>query len=122
VGHRSGPPNDAGSRRARRAPPDPSERPVGVDACHRLEPLSNAREHGVEGLVSLIGIRYTMARGDAAQAIDLIARELDRRASRPRTDWIPVFGGAIESFEAAVQDAVRADRFNLLEPQLRAAT
>jgi glycerol-3-phosphate dehydrogenase len=83
--------------------------------------IDHAREHGLEGLVTLIGIRYTMGRGDAAKAIDVVARKLSHRGPRPKTDRIPVFGGAIEHFDSAVEDAVRADRFGLTETILRAA-
>jgi glycerol-3-phosphate dehydrogenase len=66
-------------------------------------------------------MRYTMGRGDAAKAIDLVARKLGHRWPGPRTDRIPVFGGALERFETAVEDAVRADRFGLPQTVLRAA-
>ena len=83
--------------------------------------IDHASEHGLEGLVTLIGIRYTMGRGDAAKAIDAIAGKLGHRGPRPRTERIPVFGGATQDFDAVVEDAVRADRFGLSETILRAA-
>ncbi len=45
--------------------------------------------HGLEGLVSLIGVRYTTARGMAERALDLICAKLG--ASRPcRTETTPL--------------------------------
>lgn len=73
-----------------------------VDHAKEPRPLHN--------LVSLIGVRYTMARGDAAKAVDLVCRKLGRAAARPRTDRLPVVGGGFESFEgliAAIEHAAR---------------
>ncbi|HLT01924.1 MAG TPA: FAD-dependent oxidoreductase [Geminicoccaceae bacterium] len=69
--------------------------------------IDHAVDHGVDGLVTLIGIRYTMAVGDAAKAIDLIAAKLARHAPRPSAEPPPVFGGRIEDFEALVRTAER---------------
>ena len=34
--------------------------------------IDHAKDHGIEGLITLIGVRYTTARRDAARAIDLV--------------------------------------------------
>ena len=54
--------------------------------------------HGVDGLVTLIGVRHTMARGDACLALDLIDRKLKRRGKAPDSAWEPLVGGAIANF------------------------
>jgi glycerol-3-phosphate dehydrogenase len=82
--------------------------------------VDHAREHQVDGLVTLIGIRYTMGRGDAARAVDLIAAKLDRRLPRPATDRIPVVGGRIEGFEDFVEEQQRHWRESLPAPVVRA--
>jgi glycerol-3-phosphate dehydrogenase len=82
--------------------------------------IDHAAEHGVDGLVSLVGIRYTMGRGDAAKAIDLIAGKLDHRGPRPATDRIPVFGGRIPDFEAFVEEQSQRLREQLAPAVLRA--
>lgn len=61
--------------------------------------VDHARHHGIEGLVTLVGVRYTVARSDAARAIDLIAARLGRSAPAPATDRIPLHGGEFDSFE-----------------------
>lgn len=81
--------------------------------------VDHARDHGVEGLVTLIGIRYTMAVGDAAQAIDLVARKLGRGGPRPAAAR-PLFGGQIEDFEALVRTAGRRVGEALPPPSVRA--
>ncbi len=60
------------------------------------------RAQGIAGLVTLIGIRYTTARGDAARALDLAARadaECARPGSRPQST--PLAGGDFRQFRGA---------------------
>ncbi|MCZ6717686.1 MAG: glycerol-3-phosphate dehydrogenase/oxidase [Gammaproteobacteria bacterium] len=68
--------------------------------------IDHEQEHGLKGLVTLIGIRYTMARSDAAHAMDLIAKKLGKGGSRPATDRTTIHGGQIESFDSFVKQAV----------------
>jgi glycerol-3-phosphate dehydrogenase len=83
--------------------------------------VDHADTHGVEGLVTLIGIRFTMARGDAARAIDLAASKIGRGgSSRPATDTIPVHGGDIEDFERLVREIMCRDMPGLDERVARA--
>ena len=82
--------------------------------------IDHAREHGVAGLVTLIGIRYTMARGDAATAVDLVVKKLNRRMPRPATHIIPIHGGKIEHFSEFVRQVSNRIPFPLAEPVLRA--
>lgn len=62
--------------------------------------IDHRKTHGVHGLVSLIGIRYTTARGDAADALDLLLRQWTNSPRRPKTDDIPLLGGDIPDFAA----------------------
>ncbi len=64
--------------------------------------VDHARTDRIDGLVTLIGIRYTTARGDSAKAIDLVCNKLGVKAGRPATDSIPVAGGDIDNFELLV--------------------
>jgi glycerol-3-phosphate dehydrogenase len=68
--------------------------------------VDHAATDGVENLVSLIGVRYTMARHDAAHAIDLLCRKLGR-AGRSQTDRTLVDGGDFERFDALVAQIAR---------------
>ena len=75
---------------------------------------------GAPGLFSLIGVRYTMARGDAERAVDLVSRRLGHRGQAPGLGR-PVFGGTLEGgFEAAVNALRRAPGGVLKEPVARA--
>lgn len=77
-------------------------------------------EHGLENLVSLIGVRYTMARADAAAAVDLVSRKLGERIERAPTQRTPIHGGEFESFDSLVDSVARAAPLNL-EPGAVAA-
>jgi len=69
--------------------------------------VDHARGHGPKGLVTLIGIRFTMARGDAARAMDIISAGLGRGRARPVTDRLPVYGGDTGPFEHYVTQALQ---------------
>lgn len=65
------------------------------------------RRHGVPGLISMFGVRYTTARQTAADAVDAVFRQLGVETPPPcRTAELPLAGGAIpdmRSFEHAVR-------------------
>ncbi len=63
------------------------------------------RQGGIEGLVTLIGIRYTTARGDAAIALDLLLRQHPGAPGRADTAHIPLVGGDIASFAQLESEA-----------------
>jgi glycerol-3-phosphate dehydrogenase len=70
--------------------------------------IDHRRRHGVEGLVTLIGIRYTTARGDAATALDMLLAQLPKAPAAAPTDRTPLAGGDIEDFEALRAGAWRS--------------
>lgn len=64
--------------------------------------VDNARQDGVEGLVTAIVNRYTIARGTAEEAVDLVVRKLGRGAPRSRTAASPLYGGLVPRFDQLV--------------------
>jgi glycerol-3-phosphate dehydrogenase len=79
----------------------------------RSHVIDHAAESGLQNLVSLIGVRYTMARGDAAKALDLLCVKLGARKTRPPTDRLPVRGGDFDEFASLVRSVRSAARFRL---------
>jgi glycerol-3-phosphate dehydrogenase len=55
-------------------------------------------EDGIEGLISVVGVKYTTARAVAEETIDLVFRKLGRKPSRCLTGITPVHGGNMERF------------------------
>lgn len=74
----------------------------------------------LDNLVTLIGIRITMARGDAEKAIDLIAAKLGKKGIRSSTEFKPVAGGDIEDFENLVARASSKHKDKLDSATIRA--
>ena len=72
---------------------------------HRSRVIDHAQEHGVEGLLTLIGLRYTTARDEAEQAVDRIALRLGPTVPRSRTSETPVRGGSIRDVAAMGREA-----------------
>ncbi|HXG02314.1 MAG TPA: glycerol-3-phosphate dehydrogenase/oxidase [Candidatus Binatia bacterium] len=85
----------------------------------RSRVVDHARTDKVEGLVTLIGVRYTTARAAAEAVIDLAACKLGRRCRPSRTAFTPIHGGAIERVEALVQQATVGRPYGLKPEILR---
>ncbi len=50
----------------------------------------HAREHGLDGLISMLGVKFTESRHVAEKAVDLAARKLGRRVATCRTATTPL--------------------------------
>ncbi len=70
--------------------------------------ITDHRGQGIDGLVTLIGIRYTTARGDAARALDLLLKQMPNAPGRSATQSTPLAGGDIQDFAALGAAAQRA--------------
>ena len=70
--------------------------------------VDNAREDGVQGLVSAISNRYTVARGVAERAVDLVLRKLGRSPRASRTAVTRIQGGDFFRFEDLVREVAAA--------------
>lgn len=73
----------------------------------RPQILDHSAEGGLEGLISVSGVKFTEARRVAAKAVDLAFRKLGRMPPRSTTAMTPVHGGGIEQFGAFVDQEVR---------------
>lgn len=62
-------------------------------------------EDGIGGLVTLIGVRATVARQDAKKTIDLVLNRLSEKSKESRTATTSIYGGNIEYFNAFVDSA-----------------
>jgi glycerol-3-phosphate dehydrogenase len=67
--------------------------------------IDHAKDHGLEGLITLIGVRYTTARRDAARAIDMVFGKLGKRPPQSPTSATPLYGGQIECFDEFLRRA-----------------
>jgi glycerol-3-phosphate dehydrogenase len=90
-------------------PAEPS-RPGTVRLLKRSQ-LVDHRAEGLDGLISIVGVRYTTARETAEQAIDLVFRLLGQSPPPCRTAVTPLAGGDIERVDQFLgeQSAARLD-------------
>ena len=65
--------------------------------------LIDHRQHGQAGLISLISVRYTVARRDAVEALDVALEQLEARRSGRDSTVAALAGGDIADFESAVR-------------------
>jgi glycerol-3-phosphate dehydrogenase len=72
----------------------------------RSKIIDHKQQDGIEGLLSLIGIRYTTARGDAKKLVDQVMRKRGQRRAC-KTAETPVYGGEIPVFDELLNSAQR---------------
>ena len=115
---------DAFVREANEAFPALQLRPEDVTLVHRglvpavghgggtaLLARSRILDHegdGVAGAISVIGAKYTTARGTAERVVDLVARKLRRRIAPSRTGVTVLPGAGIADHEALIIETARA--------------
>jgi len=63
------------------------------------------KSDGIEGLLSVIGAKYTTARSLAKRVIDLAFRKLGKRPTKCRTDTTSLQGGEIEQLKDFIDQA-----------------
>lgn len=73
----------------------------------------------LENFITLIGIRYTTARGDSAKAIDLVCSKLGLKKTA-RTQDIPLVGGDIADFDVLVKQVHQQQKLSLSLDVVRA--
>ena len=65
----------------------------------RAGQISDHRQDGIEGLVTVVGVKFTSSRQVAQRAVDQVFRILGSQPPECKTDRTPVFGGDIDRFE-----------------------
>jgi len=95
---------------------------VAADGRVSLRGRHEIRDHaqdGADGLVTVIGVKYTTARAVAQEAIDVIVGRLGGPAAACRTAVVPLPGGEIPD-AGAVREQVRAAARDRLPPEVLA--
>lgn len=68
--------------------------------------LLDHSKDGIEGIVSIISVKYTTARDVAQKATDLVFDKLGEKSPKCMTMKIPVYGGDIEKFDDFLNNAI----------------
>ena len=74
---------------------------------HRSSLVDHQDEHGLEGLVSLVGASFATGRIDAARAVDLVQRKLGWARTSSTTARRPLPAGDLDSVSALLREAER---------------
>jgi glycerol-3-phosphate dehydrogenase len=67
--------------------------------------IDHREENNIDGLVTLIGVRATVARRDAQKVLDVIIKRLNKTAKVSKTSTMPIFGGDFDKFDDLVRQA-----------------
>lgn len=67
--------------------------------------IDHQKKDNVQGLISVLGVKYTTARVVAEKAIDLAVNKLSIKAKNCETNRTPVNGGRMDDFSSFVQNA-----------------
>jgi len=68
--------------------------------------VDHARIHGLEGLLTVIGVRYTTGRAVAERAVDLALQKMGEKRRPCQTANTPVHGGDLERFGDLLRQAI----------------
>ena len=85
-------------------PPEDDDGEQELKFAHRSRVVDHARTHGIEGLVTLIGVRYTTAPVEAPPVIDAMLKKLGKAPTPSRLTTAPVHGGDVGDFAALVAE------------------
>jgi len=66
----------------------------------------------INGLISVIGVKYTTHRSVASKTIDLLFKKLGRKSPQCLTEETPIYGGKIERFEDFLSSAIQESGVN----------
>ena len=72
---------------------------------HESKVIDHAARDGVRGLITVISVRYTVARQDASTALDLAASQAGLKFNDVDSTTVPLPGGTIDDFSALLASA-----------------
>ena len=65
----------------------------------------HAKADGIEGLISMAGVKYTTARDVSEKAVNLVFKKLGRKPPKPKSRSSRLVGGEIDRFEDFIAEA-----------------
>lgn len=81
----------------------------------RSRVVDHQKTHGIDGLITAIGVRWTTARTVADKVVRLASRKMGRQAPASGTDTTPAFGGSIEHMPGFMAELARTPPPSLAE-------
>jgi glycerol-3-phosphate dehydrogenase len=83
------------------------------DASRRYEIYDHAKDEGIQGMVTVVGGKYTTSRHLAEQVVSMVTKKLKRPDPGCRTGRLPIYGGVIPGIRASTEDAIQRNPFGL---------
>ena len=90
-----------------------------VQLSKQYEIRDHEREHGVRGLISVIGVKFTEARHVAEKIVNLVFEKLEKTPRPSLSASTPVVGGKIADIEGYVKGEIRNQSDRLSEQVIR---
>ena len=81
--------------------------------------IRDHRDEGVQGLISVIGVKYTTARDVAEKVVDHVFDSWGQKPPKPLSSTTPLHGGEIERFEHFLRDQIKKQEYRLNEKTVR---
>jgi glycerol-3-phosphate dehydrogenase len=81
--------------------------------------IDHARRHGIEGAVTIAGVKYTTARGVAEWVVDMLAKKRGKRIKPSRTAFTSLPGAGIADHEALAIERARRHKIDVPLPLIR---
>jgi glycerol-3-phosphate dehydrogenase len=99
---------------------DEEQQQAGLSFGKRSSIIDHDREHGLKGLITLIGVRATMARGMAEAALVHIMARMGHKPTGDNSALMSLYGGDYSSFENLLSNARNQVGLNMSEAPLEA--
>jgi len=77
--------------------------------------IRDHRDEGVQGLISVIGVKYTTARDVAQKVVDRVFKSWGCKPPKSLSSSTPLYGGQIERFETFLRDEMKKQYYGLSE-------
>ena len=79
----------------------------------RSQLIDHSITHDIDGIVTIIGVRYTTSRSTAEAVVDLAFKKLGKESPKSLTAITPVYGGQIENFGRLKNQVLEERSFGL---------
>ncbi|MCX9084233.1 MAG: glycerol-3-phosphate dehydrogenase/oxidase [Candidatus Methanoperedens sp.] len=97
-------------------PIDKVDRNGDIKVTKHFKIIDHEKE-GINGIISLVGVKYTTARDVAEKVVDLIFKKLGKKSPKCTTNITPIYGGAIDNFNIFLENAIKK-RPQELDPEV----
>jgi glycerol-3-phosphate dehydrogenase len=87
--------------------PKANEGQEGVQLVKHYHIRDHKRDHGIDGLISVVGVKFTEARHVAEKTVDLLLTKLGLPRRQSKTATTPLYGGDIEQFSNFLAEEVK---------------